>query len=178
MKLNAQPGATLSFDTRGGEFLAPVKVARGHVLSSVPQPTRAGYTFGGWYLDEACSQPWDASGPVEGSLTLYAKWSADSQTGVAEKDGNAPSGGASPMSISGSGSAAKMFISQAAQESADQDSQATGAVACAQPAADSKKTADDNEQAALPVWPLVGMAVAAAVLVLVVLYYLRSRKEH
>ena len=178
MKLNAQPGATLSFDTRGGESLAPVKVARGHVLSSVPQPTRAGYTFGGWYLDEACSQPWDASGPVEGPLTLYAKWSADSQNGVAEKDGNASTGGASPMSISGSGSAAEMFISQAAQESAGQDSQATGAVASAQPAADSKKAADDSKQGGLPIWPLIGMAAAAAVLVLAALYYLKSRKEH
>lgn len=178
MKLNAQPGATLSFDTRGGESLAPVKVARGHVLSSVPQPTRAGYTFGGWYLDEACSQPWDASGPVEGPLTLYAKWSADPQNGVAEKDGNASTGGASPMSISGSGSAAEMFISQAAQESAGQDSQATGAVASAQPAADSKKAADDSKQGGLPIWPLIGMAAAAAVLVLAALYYLKSRKEH
>ena len=82
------------------------------------------------------------------------------------------------MSISGSGSAAEIFISQAAQESAGQDSQATGAVASAQPAADSKKAAEDNKQAALPIWPLVGMAAAAVVLVLVVLYYLKSRKEH
>lgn len=184
IKLNAQPGVTLSFDTGGGDPLTPVKVARGHVLSSLPQPTRAGYSFGGWYLDEACSQPWDASSPVEGPLTLHAKWSASAPGDATEEGGGASSNGASsdgasPMSITGSGSTAEMFISQAAQESAAQDAQAAGSsTAAAQPAADSKKAADDNKQAALPIWPLVGMAVAAAVLVLVVLYYLKSRKEH
>lgn len=186
IKLNAQPGVTLSFDTGGGDPLTPVKVARGHVPSSLPQPTRAGYSFGGWYLDEACSQPWDASSPVEGPLTLHAKWSASAPGDATEEGGGASSDGASsdgasPMSITGSGSTAEMFISQAAQESAAQDAQdaqAAGAVASAQPAADSKNAADDNKQAALPIWPLVGMAVAAAVLVLVVLYYLKSRKEH
>lgn len=189
IKLNAQPGVTLSFDTGGGDPLTPVKVARGHVLSSLPQPTRAGYSFGGWYLDEACSQPWDASSPVEGPLTLHAKWSASAPGDATEEGGGASSNGASsdgassdgasPMSITGSGSTAEMFISQAAQESAAQDAQAAGSsTAAAQPAADSKKAADDNKQAALPIWPLVGMAVAAAVLVLVVLCYLKSRKEH
>lgn len=178
IKLNAQPGVTLSFDTGGGDPLTPVKVARGHVLSSLPQPTRAGYSFGGWYLDEACSQPWDASSPVEGPLTLHAKWSASAPGDVTEEGGGASSNGASPMSITGSGSTAEMSISQAAQESAGQDSQATGAVAPAQPAADSKKTPDDNKQAALPIWPLVGMVAAAAVLVLAALCYLKSRREH
>lgn len=183
IKLNAQPGVTLSFDTGGGDPLTPVKVARGHVLSSLPQPTRAGYSFGGWYLDEACSQPWDASSPVEGPLTLHAKWSASASGGVTEEGGGASSNGASsdgasPMSITGSGSTAEMSISQAAQEPAAQDAQAAGAIASAQPAADSKKAPDDNKQAALPIWPLVGMVAAAAVLVLAALCYLKSRKEH
>lgn len=48
-------------------------------------PVRAGYTFGGWYLDEACTEPArDAatgadllSGPMPArNLTVYAKWIA------------------------------------------------------------------------------------------------------
>ena len=37
-------------------------------------PTRDGYTFGGWFTDEACTQAYDFSTPVTADLTLYAKW--------------------------------------------------------------------------------------------------------
>lgn len=38
-------------------------------------PTEAGYVFGGWYIDEACTEEWDFdSDTVRESLTLYAKW--------------------------------------------------------------------------------------------------------
>ena len=36
-------------------------------------PTRRGYTFGGWYKDEACQNAYDFAAPVTGNMTLYAK---------------------------------------------------------------------------------------------------------
>ena len=41
-----------------------------------PTPTRAGYTFGGWYLDADCTIAADASITLTGDTTVYAKWEA------------------------------------------------------------------------------------------------------
>ena len=38
-------------------------------------PAREGYTFGGWFKDEACTQAWDFDNDtVSEDTTLYAKW--------------------------------------------------------------------------------------------------------
>ncbi|MBM6817641.1 InlB B-repeat-containing protein, partial [Olsenella uli] len=37
-------------------------------------PVREGYDFAGWYTDEACTVAYDFAAPVEGDMTLYAKW--------------------------------------------------------------------------------------------------------
>ena len=43
---------------------------------TLPTPTREGYTFGGWYLDETCTagKEFAAGTPMEASFHLYAKW--------------------------------------------------------------------------------------------------------
>ena len=43
-------------------------------------PTRRGYTFGGWYKDEACQNAYDFAAPVTGNMTLYAKWTINTYT--------------------------------------------------------------------------------------------------
>lgn len=50
------------------------QVRSGNVAIEPPEPTRAGYLFGGWYTDNAFSNAYDFSDPVTGNLTLYAKW--------------------------------------------------------------------------------------------------------
>ena len=35
---------------------------------------RVGYTFGGWYYDEACTQEYNPNAQVNQNLKLYAKW--------------------------------------------------------------------------------------------------------
>ena len=35
---------------------------------------RAGYEFGGWFIDEACERAWSFDQPVSSDLTLFAKW--------------------------------------------------------------------------------------------------------
>jgi M6 family metalloprotease-like protein/uncharacterized repeat protein (TIGR02543 family) len=41
--------------------------------------TKAGYTFGGWYLDEAYTKPFDPEKTIESAddFTIYAKWNAN-----------------------------------------------------------------------------------------------------
>ena len=79
----------VTYDTLGGSPVRPSYVVRGGVLSRPADPTRAGYTFKGWYTDKACTETWDFEAAVTGDMTLYAKWeeTADSDNGQ-EPGGN------------------------------------------------------------------------------------------
>ena len=46
---------------------------------ALPTPTKSGYTFGGWFTDEACTIAFDIAKAEAGKEhTLYAKWTANS----------------------------------------------------------------------------------------------------
>jgi uncharacterized repeat protein (TIGR02543 family) len=47
-----------------------------NVYINPPDPEREGYTFTGWYPDEACTQTWGGTMPAsaEEKLHLYAGW--------------------------------------------------------------------------------------------------------
>ena len=49
-------------------------VADGEPVAKPDDPVREGYDFAGWYTDEACTVAYDFAAPVEGDMTLYAKW--------------------------------------------------------------------------------------------------------
>lgn len=65
----------VAFDTDGGSPVASLTIKYGGLVSKPADPTLSGFTFGGWYYDEAYT---DAvvfsSSKVEGAMTLYAKW--------------------------------------------------------------------------------------------------------
>ena len=64
---------TVTFETSGGSAVAPVTVD-----TKPADPTKSGYTFGGWYKDSTLQTPWDfANGTVTADTTLYAKWTAN-----------------------------------------------------------------------------------------------------
>ncbi len=66
---------TLTFVTNGGSNLSPVTAARGTVIDINNFITlREGYTFEGWYLDEALTTPVDTL-TLNTNTTVYAKWS-------------------------------------------------------------------------------------------------------
>ena len=46
----------------------------GEVIEEPSSPTREGYTFGGWYSDDALNDPWDFDTQIAGDTELYAKW--------------------------------------------------------------------------------------------------------
>lgn len=74
-KLGAVESWTVVFNSNGGSACNTkfVATADGKLVKPA-DPTRDGYTFGGWFTDEACVQAYDFSTPVTADLTLYAKW--------------------------------------------------------------------------------------------------------
>ena len=75
----AAPLHTVTFDSNGGSDLSPAYVGNGgHVLEPAA-PTRAGYTFTGWYSDADLTEAWDFDVDiVSGDMTLYAGWRVNS----------------------------------------------------------------------------------------------------
>jgi uncharacterized repeat protein (TIGR02543 family) len=80
---------TVTFDMQGhGTQVAPQAVAhQAKATQPTPAPTATGYTFGGWYKDNACTKAYDFATPVEENITLYAKWTANTYTVTWNPDG-------------------------------------------------------------------------------------------
>ncbi|GAP71680.1 glycoside hydrolase family 5 [Candidatus Symbiothrix dinenymphae] len=70
---------TVTFNSRVGYTVALTVYSGASVSISKPaDPTRAGYTFGGWFYDIDCQVEWFSSDPITSNTTLYAKWTATS----------------------------------------------------------------------------------------------------
>jgi len=69
---------TVTFDSRGGSTVEAItNITAGSTINTPADPTRDGYTFNGWFVDEAATQKWDfATDAVNGNMTLYAGWDA------------------------------------------------------------------------------------------------------
>lgn len=71
------PGYTVTFNTNGGSIVASKFVTSGEGIATPTAPTRAGYTFAGWYKDSLLQTAWNfATDKVTANTTLYAKWNA------------------------------------------------------------------------------------------------------
>lgn len=68
-------GFQVSFNTLGGTAVESQTRMYGEYLEPPEAPSREGYVFDGWFLDENTTIPWDVSqDPVTESMTLYARW--------------------------------------------------------------------------------------------------------
>ncbi len=65
---------TVTFNTAGGSSVDPQKVEKGLTVTRPEDPTKEGYTFAGWYADASYSEKYDFDNPVNGDITLFAKW--------------------------------------------------------------------------------------------------------
>lgn len=72
MKTNNQ--YTITFNTNGGSAIGPTTVDEGVLLKKPQDPTKAGYTFAGWYTDAELTKAYDFANAVVDNMTLYAKW--------------------------------------------------------------------------------------------------------
>lgn len=99
----------VKFDAQGGSATGDQTPASGSTVTKPADPTREGYTFGGWYTDEACTKAYDFSAAVTADMTLYAKWTKNAVTPGGNGDsgsnsGNGGSNGGSGNAGAGSGS--------------------------------------------------------------------------
>ncbi|MDE6909325.1 MAG: InlB B-repeat-containing protein [Lachnospiraceae bacterium] len=68
-------GFTVQFDSLGGTTVQSQKHLYGELIEAPEPPTREGYSFDGWYLDQNTTRQWDMEkDTVTESLTLYAGW--------------------------------------------------------------------------------------------------------
>ena len=102
-KLNA--GVKVSFSAGEGSKVDFQTTAANGSITKPADPTREGYTFAGWYTDEACTEAYDFSVAVTADMTLYAKWvkNAVSPGGNGGSGSNGGSGNAGAGAGSGNG---------------------------------------------------------------------------
>lgn len=105
-KLNA--GVKVSFSAGEGSKVDFQTTAANGSITKPADPTREGYTFAGWYTDEACTEAYKFDAAVTADMTLYAKWIKNAVTpggngGSGSNGGNGGSGNAGAGSGSGNG---------------------------------------------------------------------------
>ncbi|MEC0090706.1 InlB B-repeat-containing protein [Paenibacillus macquariensis] len=66
---------TVSYEVYGGSAVANVKVDYNTTITEPTAPTKANYSFGGWYKESELTNKWDfTTDKVIGDTMLYAKW--------------------------------------------------------------------------------------------------------
>ena len=67
---------TVNFNTNGGSEVDTQTLVHGEKVVKPADPKLNGFTFGGWYTDEDCTDEnkYDFETPVTANFTLYAKW--------------------------------------------------------------------------------------------------------
>ena len=81
----------ISYDMKHyGDVLTGIEVNVDHA-----DPVREGYTFGGWFTDEECTERYEFDrDPLTDDIDLYAKWVPESCTVVFDSQGGSDVGGA------------------------------------------------------------------------------------
>lgn len=102
-KLNA--GVKVSFNAGEGSKVDFQTTAANGSVAKPADPTREGYTFAGWYTDEACTEEYKFDAAVTADMTLYAKWvkNAVNPGGSGGSGSNGGSGNAGAGAGSGNG---------------------------------------------------------------------------
>lgn len=95
---HVEPVATLctvTFDSMGGTDIEPnpIQVKKGEQVGQPDDPTKEGFTFGGWYTSEdngvtLANEPYDFETTITGDLTLYARWITDDKNPDSGSDGS------------------------------------------------------------------------------------------
>ena len=65
---------TVTFNTNGGNNIESQEITIWNKAEKPADPTKDGFTFKGWYSDEALTTEYDFASDVSSDITLYAKW--------------------------------------------------------------------------------------------------------
>ena len=72
---------TVTFDSQGGSNVAAATVNWDSLATAPENPTKAGFTFGGWYKEAACTNAFDfTTEKITAATIVYAKWTANQYT--------------------------------------------------------------------------------------------------
>ncbi len=107
------PTDTLTFNTQGGSAVAPVSGLDGTTVTLPAAPTRAGYTFAGWFAAASGGSALTSPYTLAGSKTLYAQWTPiPTVSKVSPSSG--PTAGGTTITVTGTGfvSGASVVIGQ------------------------------------------------------------------
>lgn len=204
-KLNA--GVKVSFNVGEGSKVDFQTTAANGSVAKPADPTREGYTFAGWYTDEACTEAYDFSVAVTADMTLYAKWvkneasssgpSSGTDNAGGKKDDNekdnagtqsASQGGyVSPSSLPLSQSALSKNDGEKADDGKKTDDQKSAKASDAKSsskaendtATKSAAAADDGASSteSAPVWPYIVLAVGVAGLAAATVWFVVARRK-
>ena len=65
---------TVTFDTDGGTSIPSQSVRSGNKATQPTNPTKSGYTFGGWYKEDTFTTAFDFDDAIVADTTVYAKF--------------------------------------------------------------------------------------------------------
>ncbi|MBO6145332.1 MAG: InlB B-repeat-containing protein [Bacilli bacterium] len=71
---------TISFNSMGGTSVASITKQYNEEIGELPEPTKEGYTFQGWYTSDQYDTQVTSETLVTKSTTYYARWQANSLT--------------------------------------------------------------------------------------------------
>jgi len=78
---------TVTFETNGGNSIESQPVYKGYPIIRPSNPSRGGYKFDAWYIDNGTFQKqWNFFTIPQDDITLYANWWVD-DTGIIEMGG-------------------------------------------------------------------------------------------
>lgn len=204
-RLNA--GVKVSFNAGEGSKVDFQTTAANGSVAKPADPTREGYTFAGWYTDEACTEAYDFSVAVTADMTLYAKWvkneasSSGSSSGTdnagGKKDDNekdnagtqsASQGGyVSPSSLPLSQSALSKNDGEKADDGKKADDQKSAKASDAKSSSKAENDAATKSAAAAgdgasstesaPIWPYIVLAVGVAGLAAATVWLVVARRK-
>ncbi len=104
---------TITFDSKGGSAVAAIKVINGQKAVQPAKPTKSGYLFMNWCVDEAAVTPFSWDTLITADWILYASWVAASST--ESSSSSAPSSEASESKSSEQSSSSSLTGSEYAQ---------------------------------------------------------------
>lgn len=68
---------TITYNSNGGSAVSSQSFSGLQTTYEPTEPTKAGYTFAGWYTNSACTNAFSFGSNLTGDITLYAKWNAN-----------------------------------------------------------------------------------------------------
>ena len=195
-KLNA--GVKVSFSAGEGSKVDFQTTAANGSIAKPADPTREGYTFAGWYTDEACTEAYDFSAAVTADMTLYAKWTKNeaSSSGADNAGDKKDNAGTQSASQGGSVPPSSLPLSQSAlskndgekaddgkkaddQKSAKASDAKSSSKAENDAATKSAAAADDGASSteSAPIWPYIVLAVGVAGLAAATVWFVVARRK-